>query len=126
MKKRKKKYVPKCVYMIGIFKKPAPGTEDFEMHTIMWCSKLRDAEHYLELAGREVKGKPGVYWDDPFECRWSHAVIEKVQEHRFPVPEVMSWWGSRRSNGHGSCAHKLKGPPRWFPTKQTFGFTFPT
>lgn len=33
MKKRKKKYVPKFVYMIGIFKKPSPGTEDFEMHT---------------------------------------------------------------------------------------------
>lgn len=125
MKKRKKKYVPKVVYMIGVFLKPPPGSENFEMHTISWHSTLRGAERYLNLAGREVKGRPGVHWDDPFECRWSHAVIEKVEEGRFPTPVVMSWWGSRRSSGHGFCAHKLKGPPRWFPTKQTFGFTFP-
>jgi hypothetical protein len=112
------------VYMIGVFM-IRKGYEH-EMHTISWYHELKDAEDYLNNAGRLAPGYHGARWDDPFECRWTHCVIERVPEGRHSTPVVCSWWKSVRIKGGNVYARKLKHPPKGFNIKGVFGFTFPT
>lgn len=120
----KKKYKYGEIYMIGVFM--ICEDHDHELHTISWYHDLKDAEGYLNNAGRLVPGSNNTRWEDPFECRWTHCVIEKVQEGRHPVPIVCSWWKAINKKDGTVYARKLKHSPRGFDTKGFFGFTFPT
>ena len=78
-----------------------------EMGIVLWFSKLEYAEKYLKNAGKPVDGLHYSYEDDPFEHRWSYAVIEKVHEGR-SMNEVISWWKAEYSNTEGRLVNVLK------------------
>jgi hypothetical protein len=60
-----------------------------EMHNHGWFKELADAEEYMKLAGQPVPGHENGYYDDPFEQRWSYAMIEKVSEGTMCHSEVI-------------------------------------
>ena len=59
------------------------------MHNHGWFRELADAEEYMAHAGQPVPGRENCFYDDPFECRWSYAMIEKVGEGTMCDSEVI-------------------------------------
>jgi hypothetical protein len=78
------------IYIIVIYSLDKNG-DPTDMHNHGWFTDLADAVEYLELAGQPVPGAPPLhYYDDPFEQRWSYALIEKVPEGIYPNTEIVA------------------------------------
>lgn len=86
--------------------------EDIDEGRKFWFQTFEDAIKYLELAGKPVPNEPGVYYDEPSECRWRYVVIEKVPEGPMAETEVMGWWKvSEFSREHPVEYIPMKNPP---------------
>jgi hypothetical protein len=105
-KKSKKAKVRECIYTVVIFMLDKVTGDAKEMHNHGWFPTAKLAEEYLRLSGTPVPGQEGVYYEDPFECRWTHALIEEVPWGPMCVSKVLSWWVAKwRKTDHKVLTH---------------------
>jgi hypothetical protein len=68
------------IYVIVVYSLNDAG-EPNEMHNHGWFAKLSDAKEYMKFAGTPAPEQGGdCFWEDPFEQRWTHVMIERVSE----------------------------------------------
>ena len=66
------------IFVIVVYSLDDNG-EPVEVHNHGWFSELSYARRYMQCAGNPVPGKgPDRFYEDPFECRWDYAMIERV------------------------------------------------
>jgi hypothetical protein len=90
--KAKAKKSRPVIYTIAVFMLDKETGDPKEMHLAGWYPTAKDAEDYLKLGGTPVPGRENCYYDEPFECRWTHALIEEVSCGSLPETKVLSWW----------------------------------
>lgn len=107
----------KEIYVLASFRMNQRGS--METGCVYWFSSKEGALKYLKLAGKRVPGSDSTYYDDPFEYRYSYAVVEKVCEGPYGANKVLGWWKAEYNDGRLKIV-KCRAP---FDASSSFGFT---
>lgn len=79
------------------------------MHNNGWFSTKRDAIQYMELAGTDAPR--GGRYDDPYEYRWTHVMIEEVSEGPLNETKIVASYKAKWDADTGVHSVKLDKPP---------------
>ena len=82
------------------------------VRSVGWFPTHKDAMHHISCSGKLVTlDNEIIRYEDIYENKWTHALIEKVNPGPHPdCTRVMSWWRMVRVNGR-YVSRRLKRAP---------------